>query len=541
MEYQILLLPRENYWDWVRASRDYVLEYGPNMTQDPGTAARYMAPAQVITFPVMPEGYPELGDPEKWFTTNHSGVRLDPIPAVTPKDLEKEFRQRIEDQDRYGQKRKPFFLEWPTDYSVITQPFGANPQIYTRFGMPGHEGLDIRARNDTNIYCCADGTVYRVHLSPKTHAYGIHVRIRHKDGYKTVYGHLAKALVEEGEQVEAGQLIGYADSTGASTGAHLHLTLKRVGATKRKETIYPKDVIDPTPFMVWPQRPLRKSVSPELWVPDKCLIGAHGCADGLLNEIDVELIRRANLEALKINMQESLETIEALRAWNPSIFLVVRLTDDFSGEAMGGEVFVKRVKPAVERYYQAGIRYFELHANPNLQVEGWQRSWENGEEFSTWIRAVARRLRDAFPDISLGFPGLSPGDTISGWRANVEEFLRQAEPAVNELDWCGVNCYWTDSFGMQSIDGGRWFEFYRNRFPDKLLMITEFYNPSPGVPYKTKAEQALAYFRSLRNEPGIGAAFSFTIGSKDGYDTVAWSRSEDEGLEWAAIIGGRSF
>jgi hypothetical protein len=511
------------------------------MTQDPGTAARYMAPAQVVTFPVHKNAYPELGDPEEWFYANHSGVRLDPISAATPKELKAEFDRRIEDKDRYGQKRKPFFLEWPTDYSVITQPFGANPQIYTRFGMPGHEGLDIRARNNTNIYCCADGTVYRVHLSPKTHAYGIHIRIRHKDGYKTVYGHLAKVFVKEGEQVEAGQLIGYADSTGASTGSHLHLTLKRDGSTKRKETVYPKDVIDPTPYMVWPQRSLNKSMSPEVWAPEKCLIGAHGAARGALDKGAIELIHEARLEAVKLNLEEPLETVDDLRAWNPGLFIVVRLSDDFSDEGVESKAFTDAVLPKVEGFYKAGIRYYELHTNPNLQVEGWQRSWENGEDFSAWIRSVAGRLRDAFPSISLGFPGLSPGDTVSGWRANAEEFLAQAEAAINEMDWCGVNCYWTDVFGMQSIDGGRWFEFYRNRFPEKLLMITEFYNSSYAVSARTKAEQALAYFRSLRSEAGIAAAFSFAIRSDQGYDSVIWSRGQDGASEWPEIIGKRGF
>lgn len=541
MEYQILLLPRKNYWDWVRVCKDYVMEYGPNMTQDPGSAARYMAPAQVVTFPLADDGYPEIGHPEKWFYRNHSGIRLDPIEASSPKQLAKELQRRIDDQDRYGQKRKPFYMEWPTDYSVVTQQFGANPQIYTRFGMPGHEGLDIRARNNTNIYCCAPGEVYRVNLSPKAHAYGIHVRVRHKDGYKTVYGHLAKVFVQEGEVLEAGQLIGYADSTGASTGAHLHLTLKRDGASKRKETIYPKDVIDPTPFMVWPQRSLRKSVSPALWSPEKCLVGAHGRAAGKITEADILQIKSAKLEALKVNLGESIDTVNALREWNPALFFMVRVTTDFSGAAVDTQAFLQEVESEVGRYYRAGIRYFELHANPNLQVEGWQRSWSDGGDFSVWIRAVARRLRDLYPDISLGFPGLSPGATVSGWRANSEEFLKDAEAGIHELDWCGVHCYWTDLFGMQAIHGGRMFEYYRNRFPDKLLMITEFYNASPGVPATTKAEEALTYFSSLRGESGIGAAFSFAISSPHGYDSVVWCPSERNASEWAEIIAGRSF
>jgi hypothetical protein len=511
------------------------------MTQDPGTAARYMAPAQVVTFPLIPNGYPELGNPEEWFYANHEGVRLDAIAAETPKQLQEEFKRRIEDEDRYGQKRKPFYLEWPTDYAVITQPFGANPQIYTRFGMPGHEGLDIRARTNTNIYCCAPGVVYRVHLSPKTHAYGIHVRIRHKDGYKTVYGHLAKAFVEEGEMVEAGQLIGHADSTGASTGAHLHLTLKRDGATKRRETKYPKDVIDPTPFMVWPQRGSRKSISAMMWAPEKCLVGAHGKARGRLDDLDVEMIRAAHLEALKINLSESLNTVERLKEWNPSLFLVVRVTMDFSGQKVDSKMFTDQVESEIGRFYRAGIRYFELHSNANLQVEGWQRSWSGGAEFATWLQNVSRRLKSLFPDISLGFPGISPGDTVSGWRANAEQFIRDAEPAVHELDWCGVNCYWTDTFGMQSFQGGRWFEFYRHRFPDKLLMITEFYNASPNVPAITKAEQALSYFRSLRNLEGLGAAFSFAISSDEGYESIVWRAKDENDTEWTDVIGGRDF
>ncbi|MDF1498940.1 MAG: M23 family metallopeptidase [Anaerolineales bacterium] len=517
------------------------MEYGPNMTQDPGTAARYMAPAQVVTFPLVPEGYPEIGDPEKWFYANHSGIRLDAIEARSPDQLAGEFKRRIKDRDRYGQKRKPFYLEWPTDYAVITQPFGANPQIYTRFGMPGHEGLDIRARNNTNIYCCAPGVVYRVHLMPDSHAYGIHIRVQHKDGYKTVYGHLARVFVREGEMVEAGQLIGYADSTGASTGAHLHLTLKRDGATKRKETTYPKDVIDPTAFMVWPQRGSRKSIPETLWAPERCLVGAHGRTRGGLTEADIQQIRTAKLEALKINLGESIETIDSLREWNPSLFLVVRASTDFSGPAVTSQTFLSNVENEIGRYYRAGIRYFELHANPNLQVEGWQRSWSGGEEFSIWIQEVARRLKELFPDISLGFPGLSPGETVSGWRANAEEFLRDAEAAVHELDWCGVHCYWMDRFAMQSIQGGRLFEFYRNRFPEKLLMVTEFYNASPSAPAASRAEQALAYFRSIRHEQGVGAAFSFAVSSPEGYESIVWGSDEHPGLEWAEIIGGRSF
>ena len=85
----------------------------------------------------------------------------------TPAGLHAELGERINADDRYGQKRRPFYMIWPTDYPVITQRFGANPQIYSRFGVPAHEGLDIRALTNTNIYSCFDGAVMRSTRTPR--------------------------------------------------------------------------------------------------------------------------------------------------------------------------------------------------------------------------------------------------------------------------------------------------------------------------------------------------------------------------------------
>jgi multidrug efflux pump subunit AcrA (membrane-fusion protein) len=293
LDYQIILLPKKNYWKWVRACSSYVMRFGANLTDDPSTAMGYMAPGQVITFPSGEGLFPEHADVAAWLQDAAPGVRLDPLDAKTPKEFRASLKKRIETDDRYGQKQRPFYLVWPTDYPVITQAFGANPQIYTRFGMPGHEGLDIRALTNTSVYSCADGSVYEVHTNPKDHPYGIHVRVRHKDGYRTVYGHLLRALVSVGESVKAGQVLGKADSTGASTAAHLHLTLERDGATARKETKYPKDVVDPTPFMVWPDRSSKKGLPSEVWPAGRCLIGAYGGLGRPLSKDEISLVRTA--------------------------------------------------------------------------------------------------------------------------------------------------------------------------------------------------------------------------------------------------------
>jgi hypothetical protein len=139
------------------------------------------------------------------------------------------------------------FEVWPTEYHVITQHFGINPLNYAQFGLPGHEGIDIRAPMGSKIFCVSPGEVYRVHLDARDHNYGIHVRVAHRNGYRTVYGHLQRALVTKGQNVEAGTVLGTADSTGNSFGTHLHLTLKKAGPKREK---WPYNIIDPTPYLL---------------------------------------------------------------------------------------------------------------------------------------------------------------------------------------------------------------------------------------------------------------------------------------------------
>jgi murein DD-endopeptidase MepM/ murein hydrolase activator NlpD len=539
MEYQIILLPREDYWSWVRACRDYVMQYGVNLTKDPGTAGRYMFPAQVVTLPRAPEAYPLEGDIEEWLQAQFPGVRLDIIEASEPKQLEKELRQRVDEQDRYGQKRKPFYLLWPTDFPVITQPFGANPQIYSRFGVPAHEGLDIRAFSKSNIYCCADGEVFEVHTNPRDHPYGIHVRIRHKDGYKTVYAHLAQPLVHVGEAVKAGQVIGLADSTGASTGSHLHLTLKRDGATERKETNFPKDILDPTPYMVWPEGSYRKSIEALSWAAGRCLIGAHGRVDGPLTDEDLEIVKLAKLEAVKLGLMDTDETVQALREIRPGMLIMVRASADFSREPLDAEQFVAQIETDLGRFYELGVREVELHANPNLQFAGWNRTWQDGHEFAEWFVKVLGSLKKRFPEFRFGFPGLAPGPGIPGWQEDANLFLEQAGQAVFDADWIGVHCQWRDTFGLNALDGGRTYEAYRHRYPGKMFFITEFYNPVSTVPPESKAQQYLAYYNQLRHEPGIGAAFALALSAEHGFEPMVWRKEGSPESAIAVMIGER--
>jgi murein DD-endopeptidase MepM/ murein hydrolase activator NlpD len=150
--------------------------------------------------------------------------------------------------------KEPLFF-WPTEYRQVTQAFGVNAEYYSKFGLPGHEGIDIVAPLGSKIFACLDGKVISradQHKDKKGHAYGNHVRILHViEGveHHTIYAHLSEVMVETGQLIGKGEVIGLAGSTGNSTGPHLHLSVKRKGATKDKLTEFPYDLVDPTQFL----------------------------------------------------------------------------------------------------------------------------------------------------------------------------------------------------------------------------------------------------------------------------------------------------
>ncbi len=540
LDYQIILLPKRDYWKWVRACSKYVIEFGANLTDDPGTAISYMAPGQVITFPAGEGLFPDHPDVEGWLQEAAPGVRLDPLDVKSAKELKAQLAKRLEDDDRYGQKQRPFYLLWPTDYPVITQAFGANPQIYRRFGMPGHEGLDFRALTNTNVYCCAEGTVYEVHKQPNDHPYGIHVRVRHKDGYRTVYGHLARALVSVGQFVQAGQVLGKADSTGASSAAHLHLSLERDGATARKETKYPKDVVDPTPFMVWPDRSRIKTLPSLTWPAGRCLIGGTAQQTAPLTVDDLAVVRIAELEALRVAAGETLESLAAIRKIRPGMLVMARLSADLSGDQVAPHEYAGSVSDDLKRLADAGVNYFEVCEQPNLQSGGLGQSWRTGHDFGEWFKDLLAELRGAAPTAKFGFPGLAPGADVIGCRADSDRFLADAQSAAEEADWIGVNFYLGAAELGREQALAQIMGTYRASFPNKLLFLFLDGQTGEGVGPEAKARGALSLFRRLRNEPNLGAAFGYDLLAPE-QSGVGPQSTDGRFMASAEVLGRRNF
>ena len=179
-QHQIILLPEENYWDWVGVVRDYAVRYRASVTPTPEKAVRFHRPNQVITLVDAPGAFADYAPIVDWLRQAAPEVALDVIRAGTPEELKSVLDERIRQGQRFGAQTVdghradalPLRLRWPTDHPVITQAFGATPEVYRRWGLPGHDGLDFRAPMNSRVYACADGEVYMVHDGTGGHPYG---------------------------------------------------------------------------------------------------------------------------------------------------------------------------------------------------------------------------------------------------------------------------------------------------------------------------------------------------------------------------------
>lgn len=117
-------------------------------------------------------------------------------------------------------------FSWPTHGSI------------TQYRTSYHTGIDIANRIGTAVSAADSGRVESVQYL-KT-GYGIHVIINHGNGFKTLYAHLSRVAVGEGQNIGRGELVGDMGSTGRSTGPHLHFEVINAGGAKLDPMSYLK-------------------------------------------------------------------------------------------------------------------------------------------------------------------------------------------------------------------------------------------------------------------------------------------------------------
>ena len=121
-------------------------------------------------------------------------------------------------------------LQWPLPVAgTITSQFGHRVDPITG-EISSHTGTDIACAEGTPILAAADGTVTVANgLDSWGGSYGYYIQIDHGGGLETLYAHCSSICVTTGQQVQAGQVIGYVGHTGRVTGSHLHLEVRIEG------------------------------------------------------------------------------------------------------------------------------------------------------------------------------------------------------------------------------------------------------------------------------------------------------------------------
>ena len=118
-------------------------------------------------------------------------------------------------------------LQWPLPVAgTITSRFGHRVDPITG-EVSSHTGTDIACAEGTPILAAADGIVTVANgLDSWGGSYGYYIQIDHGGGLETLYAHCSSICVTTGQQVQAGQVIGYVGHTGRATGSHLHLEVR---------------------------------------------------------------------------------------------------------------------------------------------------------------------------------------------------------------------------------------------------------------------------------------------------------------------------
>ena len=127
----------------------------------------------------------------------------------------------------------------PVEFKGVTSNFGWRENPIRKGRKEFHTGIDLRAQMNTPVYATADGVVELARRNKKT-GYGKMLILVHGHGFKTLYGHLNKIAVENGQFVKKGEVVAYTGNTGFSNGPHLHYEIQYIGVT-----------LDPHSFMAW--------------------------------------------------------------------------------------------------------------------------------------------------------------------------------------------------------------------------------------------------------------------------------------------------
>lgn len=156
------------------------------------------------------------------------------------KKLEEAFKKAQEQMENNknngsdGLKFDGSFI-WPCNNKIVTST------VKKRWGRL-HKGIDIGASYES-VYASATGYAYNAY---DRNGYGVYIMVFHGSGYVTLYGHLSKSHVSDGQLVKQGQVIATSGNSGGSTGAHLHFEIRQATSISQ---FFSKSPLNPLDYL----------------------------------------------------------------------------------------------------------------------------------------------------------------------------------------------------------------------------------------------------------------------------------------------------
>jgi murein DD-endopeptidase MepM/ murein hydrolase activator NlpD len=177
----------------------------------------------------------------------------DELISTTEQMIEKLVLQIDRESEQHGQSKpargnaKSIIASLPSIKPIdgfISSQFGMREHpIYKRPIF--HAGTDFSAPVGTKVIATADGTVA---FSGFDKGYGKKVVIEHGNGYQTIYAHLSKAVIRQGQHIRRGDIIAFSGNSGLSTGPHLHYEIRKDNAVVNPTAFFLDD-LSPDKFM----------------------------------------------------------------------------------------------------------------------------------------------------------------------------------------------------------------------------------------------------------------------------------------------------
>jgi N-acetyl-anhydromuramyl-L-alanine amidase AmpD len=272
-------------------------------------------------------------------------------------------------------------------------------------------------------------------------------------------------------------------------------------------------------------------------------IGIHGRNDYNYPESDYQMVKRARIEAIKGMSYTGPQVYQRLQRDNQNLEVIIRLDWAERVNERGHpspEEFRDRFVPVMNNLRSVTTK-FEVLNEPNhsTRIGGWGPTRADAENFNAWFLRVYELLKAACPWALIGYPGLAipHGDFPDGDLGWVEV----TRSAVNRADWLCVHCYWQTPPGQpenaQNHLSDAWglrFKAYHQKFPDKIIDITEFGNSNGQSGYTLAdgdmARQYIEYYQELFKYPYLNSASAFIASSPD----PTWN---SQGFSWVRPDG----